>query len=222
MIVDLEAVHYKDLTVDDNRVYGAHSSPRSEDFQVFLDEQGRVSVINRKDERDTETRSTPQTSFDHFVIRRQYSWTRKNKTFHRMIAKVEHEGKFLRFAIVQYTVNMTPDEAKAVFANQGIRKKRSSVPQVRMKQSVLERMREMGDKNSAKQIINKIQKEAGGVVLQQKEELQALKQEALKQLQSQKAVLSKSSTLTLAPSTLAAVPVHVSATESCLKTLDDL
>ena len=213
------------MTVDDNGVYGAHSSPRSEDFQVFLDEQGRVSVINRKDERDTETRSTPQTSFDHFVIRRQYSWTRKNKTFHRMIAKVEHEGKILQFAIVQYTVNMTPDEAKAVFANQGIGKKCSSVPQVRMKQSVLERMREMGDKNSAKQIINKIQKEAGGVVLQQKEELRALKQEGAvlrKQLQRQKAVFSKSSMSTSAPSTSAAVHVHVSATESCLKILDDL
>ena len=161
--VDLESVHYKDLTVDDNGVYGAHSSP-SENFQVFLDEQGRVSDINRKDERDTETRSTPQTSFDHFVIRRQYSWTRKNKNFRRMIAKVEHQGNFLRFAIVQYTVNMTPDEAKAVFANQGIEKKRSSAPQVRTKPSVLERMREMGNKSSAKQIINKIQKEAGGVI----------------------------------------------------------
>lgn len=42
------------------------------------------------------------------------------------------------------------------------------------------------------------------------------------QLHRQKAVLSKSSTSTLAPSNSAAVPVHVSAPESRPKTLDDL
>lgn len=82
-----------------------------------------------------------------------------------MIAKVEHEEKFLQFAIVQYTVNMS-DEAKMLFATPASSRKRSrpSVPQVRTKSSVLERMREMGSKSSAKQIINNIQNELGGVV----------------------------------------------------------
>ena len=77
-----------------------------------------------------------------------------------MIAKVEHEGKFLRFAMVQYTVNMTPDGAKLLFSQT----KRHSGTQVRTKPSVLERVRQSGDMFSAKKIINHIQKEAGGVV----------------------------------------------------------
>ena len=83
-----------------------------------------------------------------------------------MIAKVEHEEKFLQFAIVQYTVNMSSDEAKMLFATPANSRKRSrpSVPQVRTKPSVLERMREMGSKSSAKQIINNIQNELGGAV----------------------------------------------------------
>ena len=83
-----------------------------------------------------------------------------------MIAKVEHEEKFLQFAVVQYTVNMSCDEAKMLFATPANSRKRGrpSVPQVRTKPSVLERMREMGSKSSAKQIINNIQNELGGVV----------------------------------------------------------
>lgn len=55
-----------------------------------------------------------------------------------MIAKVEHKGKWLRFAIVQYTVNMTPDQAKLLFSQT----KRHLGTQVRTKPSVLERLRE--------------------------------------------------------------------------------
>ena len=77
-----------------------------------------------------------------------------------MIAKVEHGGKFLQFAIVQYTVNMTPDEAKLLFSQT----KRHLGTQVRSKPSVLERLRQLGDMYSAKKIINHIQKEEGGVV----------------------------------------------------------
>lgn len=45
-IVDFAAVSHKDLKVDENRVYGAHFSP-SEDFQVFFDNQGKVSALTR-------------------------------------------------------------------------------------------------------------------------------------------------------------------------------
>lgn len=34
-----------------------------------------------------------------------------------MIAKVEHEDKFLRLAVMQYTVEMTPQEAKMLLSN---------------------------------------------------------------------------------------------------------
>ena len=99
-IVDLQAACYKDLTVDDNGVYGSHSSP-SEDFQVFFDDRGNISAVKRIDKNDKETISEIQTSRSHFIVRRQYSWPRKDKNFRRMIAKVEHEEKFLQFAIVQ-------------------------------------------------------------------------------------------------------------------------
>ena len=127
-IVDLEAVHHKDLTVDDNGFYGAHSSP-TEHFQVFIDGRGKVSAMCRISKPDPESESAVFTAYDHFVIRRQYSWPRSDKNFRRMIAKVEHGGKFLRFAIVQYTVNMTPDEAKLLFSQT----KRHSGTQVRTK-----------------------------------------------------------------------------------------
>ena len=69
-------------------------------------------IMTKISKPDTESSCEVSTAYDHFVIRRQYSWPSDDKNFHRMIAKVEHEGKFLRLAIIQYTVNMTPDEAK--------------------------------------------------------------------------------------------------------------
>lgn len=149
-IVDLESVNFKDLTVDDNGFYGAHSSP-SEDYQVLLDEQGKVSAITRIDKLDTESRSKLLT-YDHFVIRRQYSWPRNDKNFRRMIAKVEHEGKFLQFGIVQYTVNMTPDEAKLLFSKPQ-NSKRPSSAQVRTKPTVLEKVREMARRSAQRRLL---------------------------------------------------------------------
>lgn len=61
------------------------------------------------------TTSENQAFHSHFVIRRQYSWPRKDKKFRRMIAKVGQEVKFLEFAIVQYAVNKTSDEARMLF-----------------------------------------------------------------------------------------------------------
>ncbi|KAJ7389396.1 hypothetical protein OS493_031926 [Desmophyllum pertusum] len=164
-IVDLQAVCYKDLTVDDNGVYGSHSSP-SEDFQVFFDDLGNISAVEKINKNDKETISEIQTTRSHFIVRKQYSWPGKDKNFRRLIAKVEHEEKFLQFAIVQYTVNMTSDEAKMLFANPENSRKRGrpSEPKLRTKPSVLWRMREMGSKSSAKQIINNIHREVGGVV----------------------------------------------------------
>lgn len=162
-VVELEAVQVKDLTVDDNGVYGAHSSP-AEHFQVFLDDQGKISGLNRIGRSDSETKRSLVDAYDHFVIRRQYSWSTNNKDFRRMIAKVEHESKFMRFAVVQYTVKMTPEEAKILLSKPYGGSRRSSEPHVRTKPSVLEGIRKMGQKSSAKQIISEIEKKAGGVI----------------------------------------------------------
>ena len=161
-VVDLEAVQFQDLTVDDNGVYGVHSSP-SEHFQVFLDDQGKISELNRIGRSDSDTKRSFLNAYDHFVIRRQYSWSTNNKDFRRMIAKVEHERKFMRFAVVQYTVKMTPEEGKLHLSKPYGGSRRSSEPHVRTKPSVLEGIRQMGQKSSAKQIITEIEKKAGGV-----------------------------------------------------------
>lgn len=152
-IVDLEAVHHKDLTVDDNGFYGAHSSP-TEHFQVFIDGGGKVSAMCRISKPDPESESA---AYDHFVIRRQYSWPRSDKNFRRMIAKVEHGGKFLRFAIVQYTVNMTPDEAKLLFSQT----KRHSGTQVRTKPSVLERVRQLAIRSALRRLLITFKRKQG-------------------------------------------------------------
>ena len=162
-VVDLEVVQFEDLTVDDNGVYGSHSSP-SELFQVFLDDKGKISGLSRMDRSDSETKRSLLDAYDHFIIRRQYSWCTNNKDFRRMIAKVEHEGNFMRFAVVQYTVKMTPEEAKLILSKPYGGCQRSSEPHVRTKPSILEGIRKMGHKSSAKQIISEIEKKAGGVV----------------------------------------------------------
>jgi len=79
-IVDLEAVQFKDLTVDDNGVYGAHSSP-SEHFKVFQDDQGKISGLGRIGRSDSETKRSLLDAYDHCNIRRQYSWCTNNKDF---------------------------------------------------------------------------------------------------------------------------------------------
>lgn len=57
----------------------------------------------------------------------------------------------MRFAIVQYTVNMTPDEAKLLFSQT----KRHSGTQVRTKPSVLERVRQLGDTFSVQRYVQR-------------------------------------------------------------------
>lgn len=115
-VVDLEAVSYKDLTVDGNGVqYGAHSS-LSENFQVFLDGQGKISAMTRIGRSNSEAKRSLLNAFDLFTIRRQYGWSSQSKDFQHMIAKVEHEDKFLRLAVMQYTVEMTPQEAKMLLS----------------------------------------------------------------------------------------------------------
>ena len=54
-ILDLEAVHHKDLTVDDNGFYGAHSSP-TEHYQVSIDGRGKVSAMCRISKPDQKAR----------------------------------------------------------------------------------------------------------------------------------------------------------------------
>lgn len=80
-----------------------------------------------------------------------------------MIAKVEHEDKFLRLAVMQYTVEMTPQEAKMLLSKPYGSSQSTWEPHVRTKSSVLQEIRKMSHKSSAKRISSETEKE-GGVV----------------------------------------------------------
>ena len=66
-VVDLDAVQFEDLMVDDNGVYGAHSSP-SEHFKVFQDDQGKISGLSRIGQSDSETKRSLLDAYDHCNI----------------------------------------------------------------------------------------------------------------------------------------------------------
>ena len=67
-VIDLQVVDYRDLTADDNGIYGTHSSP-SERARVKLTEDGRVESVATLGRRDSlEEYSSEE---DVFTIRRQ-------------------------------------------------------------------------------------------------------------------------------------------------------
>ena len=65
-VVNLEAIKFKDRTLDDNGVYWAHSSP-SDHFQ------GKISGLNRIGQSYSEAKRSLLNAHDHFIIRREYS-----------------------------------------------------------------------------------------------------------------------------------------------------
>ena len=75
--------------------------------------------------------------------------------YRRLIAKVEHDGKFFQLAVVWYIVNTndTSQLFKRLYGNCV-----SHEPHIRTKPSVLAKIRGMGTTGSAKQIISKIEK----------------------------------------------------------------
>lgn len=156
-VVDLSAVDYKDLPADDCGIYGRHSSP-SECVHVHLDEDNNVVSFQkvRKGDKTTESKRTESP----YIVRRQYSWHSVTDQFQRIIVKVEHEGKFLRLAVVQYIVDTsdTSDIFQRPYGNSN-----SSDPHQRTKPSVLAMIRKIGSAGSAKHIISQIESEAGDI-----------------------------------------------------------
>ena len=70
-VIDLEKVDHRDISADDNGIYGKHSSP-SERVKLKLTDEGAIediTVLNRgKAESDHD-----QDEGDLFIVRRQYS-----------------------------------------------------------------------------------------------------------------------------------------------------
>lgn len=84
-----------------------------------------------------------------------------SKDYRRIITKVEENNALLHFAVVQYIVK-TKDTSNLFEKPHGCSKK-SKEPYIRTKPSVMEKIRELGQKGSAKQIISAMEKQAGDV-----------------------------------------------------------
>ena len=107
-VVDLSVVDYRDLSADDCGIYGRHSSP-SEAVHVHLDEDNNVIGFQKVRKRDQTTGNKCTQS--PYIVRRQYSWHSVTDEYRRIIGKVEHNGKFLRLAVVHYLVNTSDTSA---------------------------------------------------------------------------------------------------------------
>ena len=160
-VVDLEKVDHRDLTVDDNGIYGAHSCP-TEVVELELDEQGKISsyTIQARKARTADGDTVEHTSRSGvFLVKRHYSWHAKTRCFSRTVVKIEHQKDFLRYAIVQYKV--TGDVSGISLCPHGNSKERKQ-PFLRTKPSVLEKMKKLGYSNTPKQVIRQVQCAAGG------------------------------------------------------------
>lgn len=157
-VIDLSVVNPLDLTADDCGVYGCHSSP-SVEVEVDVDDDGVLGSNVRTVSKDEESSHSLNTR--RFLIKRQYSWHSLSKDYRRIITKVEENNALLHFAVVQYIVK-TKDTSNLFEKPHGCSKK-SKEPYIRTKPSVMEKIRELGQKGSAKQIISAMEKQAGDV-----------------------------------------------------------
>ena len=101
-MVDRSAVFVIDLSADECGIYGCHSSP-SQVVHVHLDDEN--NVVSFENVEKGEEKTSKYTRQSPFIVRRQYSWHSVTSDYRRLIAKVEHDGKFLQLAVVQYIVN---------------------------------------------------------------------------------------------------------------------
>lgn len=156
-VIDLSRVHHKDLSADECGIYDRHSSP-SQTVHVHLDDENNVvSFENVEKGQEKTSKYTRQSTL---IVRRQYSWHSVTSDYRRLIAKVEHDRKFLQLVVVQYSVNTndTSQLFKMLYGN-----RISSEPHIRTKPSVLAKIRGMGTTGSAKHIISKIEKDCGDI-----------------------------------------------------------
>ena len=152
-VIDLEKVDHRDITVDDNGIYGKHSSP-SERVKVKLGDDRKieeVAILNRGKSGDEDEEKEGEL----FVVRRQYSWHKATDEFCRIVAKVEHDGSFLRYGIVQYKIGDNCHQLS--LAPHGNDKRKDKEPHLRTKPSVIEQIKSKGKGESAKKIIRQLQ-----------------------------------------------------------------
>ena len=159
-VIDLSVVNIFDITADDCGAYSKHSS-LSTGVEVDVDDEGVCGSILTTISKEN-ARSLPGTANKRrFLVKRQYSWHTLSRDYKRIISKVEENGKLLRYAIVQYIVKTA--NASSLFERRHGNSKKSQEPYIRTKPSAMKKIRDLGQKGSAKQIINEIQKQAGDI-----------------------------------------------------------
>lgn len=158
-VIDLSVVNDLDLAADDCGAYGGHSSP-SVAVEVEVDDNGNLGQSVRTLRKEDGLQSGSKNA-RRFLVRRQYSWHSLTKDYRRIITKVEESNKRLRFAIVQYIVKTK--NTSSLFEKPNGNSKKTKEAYFRTKPSVLAKIREIGQKGSAKEIITEIENEVGDV-----------------------------------------------------------
>lgn len=152
-VIDLEKVDHWNISADDNGIYGKHSSP-SERVKLKLTDKGKIDSVA--------TLSTGQANSEQgedeselFIVRCQYSWHKSSDDFCRIVSKVEHDGSYLHYAIVQYKVGDKCRHFSLLL--HGNDRREDKEPYLRTKPSIMEKIKSKGKNESAKRVIRHLQ-----------------------------------------------------------------
>ena len=152
-VIDLEKVDHRDISADDNGIYGKHSSP-SERVKLKLTDKGKIDSVATLN-RGQANSSQDEDESELFIVRRQYSWHKSTDDFCRIVSKVEHDGSYLRYAIVQYKVG---DKCRHFsLLPHGNDRRDDKEPYLRTKPSIMEKIKSKGKNESAKRVIRHLQ-----------------------------------------------------------------
>ena len=152
-VIDLEKVDHWDISADDNGIYGKHSSP-SQRVKLKLTDEGKIEEVTILNRGQAESEQD-QDEGELFIVRRQYSWHKSTNAFCRIVSKVEHDGSFLRYAIVQYKVGDNCHHLSLL--PHGNDRREDKEPYLRTKPSVMDKIRSKGKNESAKSVIRHLQ-----------------------------------------------------------------
>ena len=152
-VIDLEKVDHRDISADDNGIYGKHSSP-SQRVKLKLTDEGKIEEVTILNRGQAESEQD-QDEGELFIVRRQYSWHKSTNAFCRIVSKVEHDGSFLRYAIVQYKVGDNCHHLSLL--PHGNDRREDKEPYLRTKPSVMDKIRSKGKNESAKSVIRHLQ-----------------------------------------------------------------
>ena len=155
-VIDIKKVDHRDITVDDNGIYGYHSSPSE---KVKVEFSGSTEIGNFRTIRGTNN-STHNGNAETFIVKRHYSWHTVSG-IQRIVTKVKDGEDFMRYAVLQYI--QSRKEKGGALPSHGNSKK-AKEEHYRTKVSVIEKIKHLGERRSPKDVILQMQNDIGGVL----------------------------------------------------------